>query len=318
MNERFEDVYQAASRYYIQGETMETIARQLMLSRSTVSRLLKEARDTGLVRISLADHQGSSSPLAVALTRRFGVRVHLVAVRKSANETRRLDQVARMAGPLLTEAVDDHQVIGVAWGTTLSHVVGHVARRPLVDARVVQINGGANPLNSGIPYVGEILRAFGEAFDAEVVFFPMPAFFDHVGAKDVMWRERSVQNVLDLRRRLDLAVFGVGCLQARVPSRVYSAGYLDPAEVAELIADGVVGDVCTVLLREDGSYADIPLNERATGLTPAELLKVPRRICVVADPSRAPAVVGALRAGVATDLVLDEGTARAVLDRLNL
>ena len=33
MNERFEDVYQAASRYYIQGETMETIARQLMLCR---------------------------------------------------------------------------------------------------------------------------------------------------------------------------------------------------------------------------------------------------------------------------------------------
>jgi DNA-binding transcriptional regulator LsrR (DeoR family) len=38
----------------------------------------------------------------------------------------------------------------------------------------------------------------------------------------------------------------------------------------------------------------------------------------VADPSRAPAVVGALRAGTATDLVLDEGTARAVLDRARL
>jgi len=151
-----------------------------------------------------------------------------------------------------------------------------------------------------------------------VVLFPMPAFFDHVDAKDVMWRERSVQNVLDLRRRLDLAVFGVGCLQARVPSHVYTAGYLDAAEVADLIADGVVGDVCTVLLREDGTYADIPLNERATGLNPAELREVPRRICVVADPSRAPAVVGALKAGVATDLVLDEGTARAVLDRLNV
>jgi DNA-binding transcriptional regulator LsrR (DeoR family) len=87
--------------------------------------------------------------------------------------------------------------------------------------------------------------------------------------------------------------------------------------MAELIADGVVGDVCTVLLREDGSYADVPLNERATGLTPAELQQVPRRICVVADPSRAPAVIGALKAGVATDLVLDERTARAVLDRMD-
>ena len=86
--------------------------------------------------------------------------------------------------------------------------------------------------------------------------------------------------------------------------------------VLDLAADGVVGDICTVLLREDGSYADIAANERATGLTPGELARVPRRICVVADPLRAPAVVGALRAGVATDLVLDEATARATLRRL--
>ena len=51
-------------------------------------------------------------------------------------------------------------------------------------------------------------------------------------------------------------------------------------------------------------------------LLPAELARVPRRFCVVADPSRAAAVVGALRAGTTTDLVIDDGTARAVVDRL--
>ena len=67
MNDRYEDMYQAATRYYIQGETMESIAHQLRLSRSSVSRLLKEARESGLVRISLADHTGSQSPLAATL-----------------------------------------------------------------------------------------------------------------------------------------------------------------------------------------------------------------------------------------------------------
>ena len=110
----------------------------------------------------------------------------------------------------------------------------------------------------------------------------------------------------------------MGCLQGRVASHVYTAGYLDESDMTQLAADGVVGDVCTVLLREDGTYADIAYNARATGLTPAELQRIPRRLCVVADPSRAAAVVGALRAGTATDLVLDEGTARAVLDRLRI
>ncbi|MGT3784074.1 sigma factor-like helix-turn-helix DNA-binding protein, partial [Staphylococcus aureus] len=44
-------MYQAASRYYVQDETMESIARALKLSRSSVSRLLKEARESGMVRI---------------------------------------------------------------------------------------------------------------------------------------------------------------------------------------------------------------------------------------------------------------------------
>lgn len=316
MNTRYDDMYQAASRYYVQGETMDAIAKQLGLSRSSVSRLLKEARDTGLVRISLADEAGSRSPLAASIGRTFGVRVHLVAVREGVSEQRRFDQVARLAGRLLSEAVTDHCVIGVAWGVTSSLVVRYLQPKPLVDSIVVQMNGGTNQWSSGIPYVGEILQSVGDAFNSRVVYFPVPAFFDYAETKNAMWRERSVQNVIALQHRLDVVVFGVGCLKGRVPSHVYTAGYMDDADKLQLSADGVVGDVATVLLREDGSWRDIGFNERASGLNPAELARVPRRFCVVADPSRAAAVVGALRAGTTTDLVIDDGTARAVVDRL--
>ncbi len=316
MNDRYDDMYQAASRYYVQGETMESIARQLGLSRSTISRLLKDARATGLVRISLADHTGSRSPLATTLHRIFGVRVHLVSIRESVSDQRRFDQVARLAGRLLSEAVDDNHVIGVAWGVTTSSLVRYLQPKPLAGATVVQMNGGTNQWSSGIPYVGEILTSVGDAFGSRVVYFPVPAFFDYAETKRAMWRERSVQNVVALQHRMTVAVFGVGCINAQVPSHVYSSGYLDDDQIRRLVADGVVGDVSTVLLREDGSWTDIDFNARASGLTPAELAGVPRRFCVVADPSRASAVVGALRAGTTTDLVIDESTARAVLARL--
>lgn len=309
-------VYQAALRYYIQGETMDIIAADLGLSRSSVSRLLQEARETGLVRISIAEHRGSASPDAQALGQRFGVRVHLVNVKDNASDELRLERVAKMAGKLITESVADHQVIGIAWGRTVAEVMQYVVPRPLVGARVVQLNGVANPKTFGISYVGAILKAFADAFEAEAVYFPVPTFVDRKEAKEILWDERAVRNVLDLRSAVDLAVFGVGSLDARLPSHVYSSGHLDDDVISSLATDGVVGDVCTVLLREDGSFADIALNQRATGPTPEELRLLPRRICVVADPARAAAVIAALRAGVATDLVLDDATARAVLDRL--
>jgi DNA-binding transcriptional regulator LsrR (DeoR family) len=198
----------------------------------------------------------------------------------------------------------------------MANTVRYLERRPLRDAAIIQMNGGNNPQDTAAFYVGSILQPLGEAFDARVIPFPVPAFFDYRATKEAMWRERSVRAVLDYLHRLDLAIFGVGAIHGRVPSHVYSSGYLDPEDIPSLTAEGVVGDVNTVLLREDGSYADIELNGRATGLTPAEMQRIPRRLGVVADPSRACALLGELRAKTMTDLVCDDATAHAVLARL--
>ncbi|MFV0251902.1 MAG: sugar-binding transcriptional regulator [Beutenbergiaceae bacterium] len=316
MSDRYDEMYRAATEYYVQGETMDSISRGLGVSRSTVSRLLAQARESGLVRISIADAVGAQSPVARSLADAFGVRVHLVPVRASLRIHARFDRVAQRAAGLLTEVVDDHQLIGVAWGVTLAAVARQLQHRPLAGSTIVQMNGGANQVASGVPYTRAIMQSVGDAFDSDVVLFPVPAFFDFAETKRAMWRERSVRHVLQLQAGLDVAIFGVGSLSGIVPSHVYAGGYLEDEERRALAEDGVVGDVCTVLLREDGSYADIEANQRASGLNPAELQRVPRRLGVVADPKRAPAVAGALRAGVMTDLVIDEVTAQATHRRL--
>ena len=141
----------------------------------------------------------------------------------------------------------------------------------------------------------------------------MPAFFDYADTKQALWRERSVQSVLNTIDSADVALFGVGSMSARLPSHVYSGGFLDPNEIAAAQNDGVVGDVCTVLIREDGS-TNMHLNDRASGPCPSTLKKIPRRLCVVSGASKALPLLGALRAGVATDLVLDDGAAHELLD----
>jgi DNA-binding transcriptional regulator LsrR (DeoR family) len=316
MHARYEEMYEAAIRYYVHNETMESIARHLKVSRSSVSRLLSQARETGIVRVSLAAEIGSRSPAALTLSQTFNVKVHLVTVGDAASSGARMERVCRLGASLLAESAHDGALIGCAWGVTTANTVRYLERRPLRDAYIVQMNGGNNAQYTAAFYVGSILEPLGEAFDARVIHFPVPAFFDYKATKEAMWRERSVQAVIAYHNRLDLAIFGVGAIHGRVPSHVYSAGYLEHDDLAQLAADGVVGDVNTVLFREDGSYTDIALNERATGLTPADMQRIPTRIGVVADPSRASAVLGALRAQTITDLVIDDATAHAVIERL--
>ena len=304
-------LYEAARLYHLEGETMEAIAKRLRVSRSTVSRLLKAARESGLVRVSLAPDHSATDDLARDVGEAFDVQAHVDA--ESGGELRRLDAVARVAARLLGEWVEPGHVVGVAWGTTVSAVVSHLEPRPLTGVTVVQLNGAANPSTSGIPYAGSIMTGMAEAFRATATFFPVPAFFDHVETRRAMWRERSIERVLAAQRRCDLAVFGVGSLRGSLRSHVYTAGYLDEADIAALARQGVVGDVCTVLLREDGSWRDIDLNARATGPTPEELRRIVRRVCVVAGDAKVAPTLGALRAGVVTDLVIDEATARALM-----
>lgn len=204
-------------------------------------------------------------------------------------------------------------VVGVAWGTTMSEVSAALPSRTIPGLTVVQLNGATDPMEEGTS-AGEMLSRIAGALRARSVAFPVPAFFDHVETREAMWSERSVRRVLALVGRARLAVFGVGSLEGSLPSQVYEGGHLSSADRAVVRRERVVGDVCTVMLRADGSWRDIDLNARATGPTPAQLARIPRRLCVVAGVAKAPALLAALRAKVATDLVVDDATARAVLE----
>lgn len=313
MTRREDAVYEAALMYYLQDETMEAIARRMAVSRSTVSRLLARARETGVVRISLQQPGESSRAVSRDFERHFRVHAHVVPVREGATDVQRLEQVAVVAGRLVSGWMHPGTVLGIAWGTTLSAVTAHLTPHPCPGSAVVQLNGAANPVTSGIPYAGSIISAAAEAFDSSVHHFPVPAFFDYATTREVMWRERSVRRVLAMQHRADVAVFGVGALSGSVASHVYAAGYLDEQDLDTLRAEQVVGDVCTVMLRADGSFSDIALNARATGPTPRDLAAVERRVCVASGTAKAAPLLAALRAGVVTDLVVDEPTALEVL-----
>lgn len=307
-----DELRRVATLYYVGEETMEAIASRTGLSRSTVSRQLKAARHRGIVRISVTSGDPAGG-LAARLADAYGIRAHVVPVRESASDGQRLTQVARFAGRLLSDWFDHEMIMGLAWGTTVSEVVEHLVPKPTRGSIVVQLNGAVHAGNAEMRYVSDLLGNACNAFEATPAFFPVPAFFDDPATKQALWRERSIAGVVGLQERCDLAVFGVGSWTGARTSQVYAAGYLDAQDMAELQRAGAVGDVCTTFIRADGTWADLAINARSSGPDLRQLMSLPRRVCIVADTSRVPATVGALRAGVITDLVIDEQSASALV-----
>lgn len=304
---------EAAALYYLQHETMESVARKLGQSRSTVSRLLKAAREAGIVRIEVRDVD-TETVLAQELTRRLRVRTHVVRVREPMSDADRLDRVARSAALALTDWFRDGMTLGVAWGTTVSSIILHLQDQPLTGSTVVQLNGSVSPSTTGIAFGADQMSAVARAFNSEMMPFPVPAFFDFTNTREMMWQERSVKEVLQRQARADVALFGVGAINSPLPSHVYNSGYLDEVDRRTLASNDVVGDVCTVFLRGDGSWRDIAINSRASGPNPHELRRIPRRIGVVASPTKVVALLAALRARTITELIIDSGTAQALIN----
>ncbi len=305
--------HKAAQMYYVQSLTMEAIASELQTSRSTVSRLLDYARASGIVEVQLHSPFERGSVLEDSLRARFKVKPHVVPTPDTVSDIDRLDRVARSAARLLNRFFDSNTTMGVAWGSTVNAVSMHLVPKQTHNSTIVQLNGAGNTHTTGIEYASEILQRFGSAYGAAVQQFPVPAFFDSPLTKQALWRERSTQRVLEIQQTMDIALFGLGSPFAEIPSHVYIGGYLDAQDYRSLSEDRVVGDVATVFYRGDGSYRDVELNERSSGLDLARLRKVARRVCVVSGRQKLASVRGALSAGLITDLVLDEELARRLL-----
>lgn len=310
---RMDVALRASQMYYLQDQTMEAIARELRMSRSSVSRLLSYARDKGLVEIRVNSPMDRRTRLEREIVERFHTTAHVVPVPRLITDVDRLERVAMTAARLLNDFVDSNSTIGVAWGSTMTAVSRHLVRQELQNAVVVQMNGAGNTQTTGIDYASKILQRFGDAYGARIQQFAVPAFFDRATTKEVLWQERSVRRVLEIQAGMDVAVFSVGSPYSEVPSHVYVGGYLDDKEHASLTADGVVGDLATVFFRPDGTSDDIPLNARASGPDLARLRRVARRVCVVSGVQKLPTVLGALAGNLVTDLVVDEALAHALV-----
>lgn len=307
----YQEALNVATMYYYQGLTTEAIAREMNFSRPKVSRLLSHARSTGMVEIKIVNVQKALSPLEHQIRDRYGLdAVHIVPAPELMGEVVWLERVARYTANYLNGILKGGDILAIAWGTTISEVAANLIPRRVPDLRIVQLNGSGNTFIPDNRYAASILQHFAQNYEANVMLFPVPTFFDYRETKEAMWRERSIRRIIDLQQEASILLYSIGAVNAGVPSHVYSKGYLDPDDMAELEREHVLGDLATVFFREDGSWEDIPLNLRASGPPLSLYKKVDRAICVVSGRNKVPGLRAALRARLMSELIVDEPTAR--------
>lgn len=290
--------------YYELGETQGRIAELLGITRPQVSRLLKQAREEGIVEIRIVDRTHDDSPAADELKRRFGLTAVHLAPSLSGSEELIRRMVGRLAGEILRSTARDGMVIGIGEGSTASAIAD------ALDGTAAPLAVTVVPLCGGYWFAGashEPFRRIGQELGGSVRGLLAPGLVDDAITKRSLYAHAGVQVILHLWERLDIALFGIG-------GRVWGDASFGPQIVREIEEGGAVGEMLIAPYDINGRFLGDALRERTIAFDARELRKVPVTIGVAGGPSKVEPILGALRTGAVKVLVTDVTTAEAVVD----
>ena len=171
---------------------------------------------------------------------------------------------------------------------------------------------GGSPRVDAPTNPNEICRALAERCGGRAESLYAPAYVESLEIRDRLLEQEAVRHALEAATGADVALVGIGgtddgCTMVR-------SGSLSLDEIAELRAQGAVGDVLGNYIDINGTVIPAPHDSRLIGLSIDDLRRVGSVVAVASGEEKPRAILGALRAAIVDVLIVDEANARAVID----
>ena len=294
--------------YYQEGMTQNDIAQTMGISRATVIAYLNEARERGIVNISIEPAWLASLTLAQSLKSHFSLRDCFV-IPNGVDDRSLCDRLGVAGALALRKFLKSGDILAVTSGRTVMAAGTNLRIAGLQDVTVVQAIGGAIAKNRWSP--ARCASTIAAAINATCVNLSAPAIASTGEARAIMAAEPLIAEQLQILSRSNKALFGIASL--RLNASLYSDGVFDGADLQSYIDGDAVGVLAARFIDAWGQPVAGTLEDRVIGMSLDDLLRVDLRVCVAGGFDKVPAILAALRRGYANVLVTDAATARGVL-----
>jgi deoxyribonucleoside regulator len=300
-----------ATLYYLRDLNQEDIADRLGLSRQSVGRHLKLARERGIVEFSVRSPLSCCSELEYRLESLFDLREAVVVSVPVDSEELLKSEVGRAAAAFLERRVQTADTVGVSWSSAVHACATRLKPTAARDVTVVPLNGSMNvaAYSTG---ADQILEKLARAFAGTSVAMAAPLLVDSPRILRSLLADSRIRGTFGLAQRANVAVFGIGCISKE--SSLYKAGYMDAEMLHALESKDARGDVCGHFFDSRGDICDRSLDERLLAVPRENLQAKSLSVAVAAGSGKVAAIRAALNGRWCNVLVTDEDTARAVTD----
>lgn len=301
---------EAARLYYQSDYSQQEIAEQPQISRPTVSRPPQFAKEKGYVQIRVMDPFEDMDALGAMLEEKYGLLEAHVVFSPTADYTTITHYLSRFGAEYMHGAVKDGDIVGVSWGTTMYQIAQNMRPKQVKGAEVVQLKGGISH-SSVNTYSSETIQLFAEAFQTMPRYLPLPVVFDNPEVKQMVEQDRHIKRIIEMGKQANIALFTVGTV--RDEALLFRLGYFHEEEKA-LLKERGVGDICSRFFDAEGNICGDAIDSRTIGIELADLREKERSILVAGGGQKKAAIHGALKGKYANVLIIDQHTAKELLD----
>lgn len=284
-----------ARRYYLEDQKQSDIAKELGVSRPLVSRMLSEAREFGVVEITIHEPGAKTASLLERL--RLSSSIQGGVLVEDGEDDDATNQLLSQGAVNLLRQIRTRR-LGVGWGYLIGQLVTWLEKNPQLDSTVTDIC----PLvgNASIParnyQSNENVRLMAQHLGATPHFLYLPALPDSLEEKQLLCSTEVYRQSYQQWERIDTALVNIGNYPSSpdFASLVRYGSLLQQQHACGRMLAYYFNEEGTVIQSEQDFAIQIPIDT---------LKQCPNIIGVCSANTSERALHGALRSGVFTHIV---------------
>ncbi len=307
---RYQLLCRVSWMYYHDDYTQAEIAEKMGMSRVTVNRLIREARESGVVEIKVHTDLSAVLALSQSVTQKYALRDAVcIHPPEAGGDLQAL--LAQAAAGVLEQRLQDGMTVGIGIGRTISCIPDFFRLTTRLSCHFIGLTGGLDLHQGGIPHTFDTLSRLANLTGGTALYVPAPSYLKDSGVQKLLSKEHAVISALEKAANSQMAVFSVGA--ADYSALLYQFNLVTPEEVKELHALQAAGDVLGRFFDRSGDELKIELNRRIIGLHIDQLKRIPLKVMVAGGENKREAIRIALISRFCDVLVTDPGTAEWLL-----
>jgi DNA-binding transcriptional regulator LsrR (DeoR family) len=303
---------EVAKLYYEDNLTQSEISSKVHTSRSTISRLLQEARDKKIVEIIIHYPWARSPEIEQEFLTRFGL-TDVRILNSYALKTEDIGKgVYQLSANFILSILKENMILGTSWGRTIHNTIQMLRPKQKIPIKIIQLFGAANVSNR-MTDGPDLVRQLANLIGGECHFIHAPLFVGNPKAKEALLQDQHIKHTLALAHCVDIALTGIGSLNDEVKDNCTSTSYLTAEAISQLKAQGAVGHICAQHYDIHGNILDTDIHKGLIGISLNSLHNIKQVVGIAYGETKVKPLLGALRGKYINTLITDTTTANKVL-----